>query len=72
MNSRHLPTTVLVMLKLLCGGTKRYNLDSMLRQELHPQNKNSLIKNNTMDENGNPILFAYFLDMRKLHGLPLD
>ena len=55
-----------VLLKLLCDREKRYKLDSILRQKLKPHNPSSLTENDAIDENGNPVLFAYLPDMPRL------
>lgn len=55
-----------LLLKLLCDGEKRYELEEILSGNLYPPNRKLLIENDAMDEAGNPVLFAYSFDMPRI------
>ena len=55
-----------VLLKLLCDGVKRDELDGILRENLHPPNDRIAIENDAIDDGGKPVLFAYIIDMPRL------
>jgi len=55
-----------VMLKLLCDIDKRKELNSILRENLYPPDRNTGIENDAVDENGDPVLYAYLIDMPRL------
>ena len=57
-----------VLLKLLCDREKRNEVDLLLMDilRLNPHNSNSHIENDAIDENGNPVLFAYLPDMPRI------
>ena len=56
-----------ILLKLLCDGAMRAELDEILRQNLNPPDKQLHTENDAVDkENGKPVLFAYLPDMPRL------
>lgn len=55
-----------LLLKLLCEGEKRYELEEILSGNLSPPNRKLLIENDGIDESGNPVLFAYSFDMPRI------
>lgn len=52
-----------VLLKLLCSSAKRNALNRTLMQGLQPKQPGFSIVNDAMDQNGNPVLFGYLLDI---------
>lgn len=56
-----------ILLRLLCDGAMRAELDEILRQNLNPPDKQLHIENDAIDkESGRPVLFAYLPDMPRL------
>lgn len=64
------------LLKLLCDPDRILALNRILSEGLSPKNCGSLIENDAIDSEGNPVLFGYFLDIprisRFLSGLQLQ
>jgi len=50
----------------MCDADRRVRLDDMFREGRNPHNSNSVIENDAIDRDGNPILFAYLPDMPRL------
>ena len=55
-----------ILLKLLCDNSKKGELDCILMENLHPPNRMLLVENDAIDDCGNPVLFAYLIDMPRL------
>lgn len=57
-----------VLLKLLCDRDRRDEFDRVLvdNMSLSARSRSGLIENDAMDEQGNPVLFAYLPDMPRL------
>lgn len=53
-------------LKILCDPNISTALDSILSDGLRERNPKSIIENDAFDENGEPVLFAYNLDMMRV------
>lgn len=56
-----------VMLKLLCDPDRRGELDRILYQGLNAGEPHGIIENDAVDENGDPVLFGYLLDIPRIH-----
>jgi len=54
------------ILKLLCDADKAAQLDRILLGNMETQNTGFLIENDAIDENGDPVLFAYSFDMPRI------
>ena len=55
-----------MLLKLLCRPDLCAALDKLLGDDLCPADSGSLIENDAMTEDGNPVLFAYKCDLRRI------
>lgn len=55
-----------VLLKLLCDPAKTLALNRILSEGLSPKDGGSLIENDAIDPEGNPVLFGYFLDIPRI------
>ena len=55
------------LLRLLCDPVKISELDHMLMQGLYPKDAGLPIEHDALDENGNPVLFGYFLDIPRIN-----
>jgi hypothetical protein len=55
-----------VVLKLLCDSEKRSELNHILLENLYDRDPGLLIENDAIDENGEPVLFAYDCDMPRI------
>lgn len=56
-----------VLLRLLCDTGRKAELDSILMQGLCGRDEGLTVENDAMDENGNPVLFGYFLDIPRIN-----
>ena len=56
-----------VMLKLLCDPDRRSELDRILFQDLYAGKPHEIIGNDAVDENGDPVLFGYLLDIPRIN-----
>ena len=56
-----------VLLRLLCDTGRKAELDRILMQGLHEKDEGFVVENDAMDENGNPVLFGYFLDIPRIN-----
>ena len=56
-----------VMLKLLCDPDRRGELDRILSQDLNAEEPHGIIENDAVDENGDPVLFGYLLDIPRIN-----
>ena len=56
-----------VMLKLLCDPDGRGELDRILSQGLNAGESHGIIENDAVNENGDPVLFGYLLDIPRIH-----
>ena len=56
-----------VMLKLLCNPDRRGELDRILFQDLYAGEPHGIIENDAVDENGDPVLFGYLLDIPRIN-----
>ena len=54
------------MLKLLCSEALSAELDGILRQNLMPRQAGGVIENDATDAQGDPVLFAYLLDLPRI------
>lgn len=55
-----------ILLRLLCDYEKHDELHQMLMGGLYPSDTAMLIENDAVDEQGTPVLFAYFCDMPRI------
>ena len=55
-----------VILKLLCDTVKTNELNRVLSENLSGYDERSLVENDAIDENGEPVLFAYDCDMPRI------
>jgi len=55
-----------VLLKLLCNPPKTAELNRLLSGSLYERDPGWIIENDAIDENGEPVLFAYSFDMPRL------
>jgi hypothetical protein len=55
-----------VLLKLLCDREKVNELNSILSLNLQDRDPGSIIENDAMDENGEPVMFAYDCDLSRV------
>ena len=55
-----------IMLKLLCSEALSAELDGILRQNLMPRQAGGVIENDATDAQGDPVLFAYLLDLPRI------
>ena len=55
-----------MLLRLLCRPDLCAKLDTLLSEDLRPADKGALIENDAMTEDGNPVLFAYKCDLRRI------
>lgn len=55
------------LLKLLCSPEKVTELDRMLMQGLYPKDTGLPIEHDALDQNGNPVLLGYFLDIPRIN-----
>jgi hypothetical protein len=53
-------------LSLLCDEVKSTELNDILSQDLYERNPGYVVINDAMTENGEPVLFAYDCDMRRI------
>ena len=56
-----------VILKLLCDPDRREELDGILTLDLHKGAPNGVMEKDAVDENGDPVLFGYLLDIPRIH-----
>lgn len=56
-----------VLLRLLCDPDRTAALDRTLSQGLKRKDPGGVIENDALDQNGNPVLFAYFLDIPRVN-----
>ena len=56
-----------VLLRLLCDMVRREELDRILIQGLCEREEGFTVENDAIDENGNPVLFGYFLDIPRIN-----
>lgn len=56
-----------VLLQLLRDPVRTADLDRTLMQGLHPREPDSLIEQDAIDGEGNPVLFGYFLDIPRIN-----
>lgn len=56
-----------ILLKLLCDPAKIKELNSMLMQGFLPKDTGLPIEHDALDQNGNPVLFGYFLDIPRIN-----
>lgn len=56
-----------VLVKLLCAPAKLAALERIISQDLLPKQPELPIENDAVDMNGNPVLFAYFLDIPRIN-----
>ena len=54
------------MLRLLYDNTLRIRFNSVLQEGLQPSTADFLTENDAIDENGDPVLFAYLCDMPRI------
>ena len=52
---------------MLCDTGRRGELDRILMQGLYEGDSGLTVENDAMDENGNPVLFGYFLDIPRIN-----
>ena len=55
-----------ILLKLLCDSKMTLALNRILSEGLYPKDCGSLIENDAIDPEGNPVLFGYFLDIPRI------
>lgn len=55
-----------VILKLLCSPSKIAELNRLLSDNLYERDPGWIIENDAIDENGEPVLFAYSFDMPRI------
>lgn len=55
-----------VMLKLLCGSRQTAELDRILSENLLPCRRGSVLENDGMNQEGQPVLFAYTMDLPRI------
>lgn len=55
-----------IVLKLMCSEALSAELDEILRENLQPRQSGSVVENDAIDENGNPVLFAYLFDLPRI------
>lgn len=55
-----------VILKLLCSSRKMAELDEILSENLLPCQRGSVLENDGMDHKGQPVLFAYTMDLPRI------
>lgn len=55
-----------VLLKLLCDPEKTQTLNRILSEGLYPRDCKSLIEQDAVDGDGNPVLFGYSLDIPRI------
>ena len=56
-----------VLLRLLCDTGRKAELDRILMQGLCEKDDGFVVENDAMDENGNPVLFGYVLDIPRIN-----
>ena len=56
-----------VILKLLCDPDRREELDGILTLDLYKGAPNGVMEKDAVDENGDPVLFGYLLDIPRIH-----
>lgn len=56
-----------ILLKMLCSPELTDALNTILSQGLYEKDANYPIENDALDEHGNPVLFAHFLDIPRIH-----
>ncbi len=56
-----------VLLRMLCDTGRRKELDRILMQGLYEGDSGLTVENDAMDENGDPVLFGYFLDIPRIN-----
>ena len=54
-------------MRMLCDTGRRGELDRILMQGLYEGDSGLTVENDAMDENGNPVLFGYFLDIPRIN-----
>ncbi len=54
------------LLSLLCNKAENQKLVDILMTDLYEGNIGSTLENDAFDENGNPVLFAYFCDLPRI------
>jgi hypothetical protein len=54
------------LLRLLCNSELIDELNAILAEDLNPRDTRGSIENDAMDENGEPVLFAYSFDMPRI------
>ena len=55
-----------MLLKLLCDAQKTDELNRMLSANIYERDPGSLVENDAIDENGEPVLFGYDCDMPRV------
>ena len=55
-----------ILLKLLCNFEKRENLNRLLSQNLQEAEPGLIIENDGLDNESNPVMFAYDFDMPRI------
>ena len=55
------------LLKLLCSPENTAELGHMLMQGFYPKDTGLPIEHDALDQNGNPVLFGYFLDIPRIN-----
>lgn len=55
-----------VILKLLCDPEKRMALNELLSSDLNAKEPGWLVENDAIDQDGDPVLFAYDFDMPRI------
>lgn len=55
-----------VILKLLCSNRQMAELDGILSENLFPCQRGSVLENDGMKQNGQPVLFAYTMDLPRI------
>ena len=55
-----------ILLKLLCDSERTTELNHILSENLKERDAGLVIENDAIDENGNPVLFAYSFDMPRI------
>lgn len=53
-------------MKLLCDPVKRKQLDDILLQDLNAAERYGNMENDAADDNGNPVLLGYLLDIPRI------
>lgn len=56
-----------VLLKLLCNSELTDSLNQILSQGLYERDRGQPFENDAIDEQGNPVLFGYLLDIPRIH-----